>query len=110
MGTGTDAALATLVLVAVGGAFALVDARVSLIAALAGGCGTVAFELAAARDPELVREYWDRASVQIAAVALTIAAIAVGARFAPSIVLSFALGSLATYLAFLVAVSVADRA
>ena len=101
MGTRTDAALAILVLAAVGIAFVAVDASVWWPAVAVGGLGTVGFELAAARDPETVRDYWERPVVQALSVALSLVGIAIGAFAAPSSVLSFALGALAAYLVVL---------
>lgn len=101
MGTRTDAALAILVLATVGLAFAAVDATVSWPAAVVGGLGTVGFELAAFRAYETVRDYWERPAVQAVSVVLSLVGIAIGAWLAPSTVLSFALGSLVTYLVVL---------
>ncbi|ELY52970.1 hypothetical protein [Natronolimnohabitans innermongolicus] len=101
MGSTLDAALAVLVLVAVIAAFALVDAALSPLAVVAGALGTIAFELLAARAYETVRAYWERPLVQAGSVGLALLGIVVGARFAPSIVFSFALGALVTYLAYL---------
>lgn len=108
MGTQTDAALAILVLVAVGLAFVAVDAAVWWPAVAAGGLGTVGFELAAARAYETVRDYWERPGVQALSVGLSLVGIVIGAFVAASSVLSFALGSLVTYLAFLIIVTVED--
>ncbi|ELZ03526.1 hypothetical protein [Natrialba asiatica] len=101
MGTRTDATLAVLVLAAVGLAFASVGASVSLRSAAGGGCGTIAFEFIAARDPALVREYWERPAVQVTAVGLALLVIVSGATVAPSRVLSALAGALVTYLGFL---------
>ena len=101
MGTRTDAGLAILVLAAVGVAFAIVEASVRWPAAALGGVGTIAFEVAAARDPETVRDYWERPVAQAGSVVLALIGVAVGARIAPSSVLSFALGSLVVYLVLL---------
>ena len=101
MGTGTDAGLALLVLAATGIAYALVGAPVSPLALAVGGLGTVGFELVAARDPETVRDYWERPVVQAVSVALALVGVVAGAVVAPSVVLSFALGALVMYLVVL---------
>ena len=101
MGTSTDAGLAVLVLAAVGVAFLLAEAAVRWSAAAIGGLGTIAFELAAARAYETVRDYWERPVVQAGSVCLALLGIAVGTTIAPEIVLSVALGALAVYLCFL---------
>ncbi|WP_049928378.1 hypothetical protein [Halopiger goleimassiliensis] len=98
----TDAALATVVLAAVVIAVAAVDASIRWPAAAVGGLGTIAFELAATRAHGTVRFYWERPVVQGASVVLALVGVAAGAVIAPSSVLSFALGSLVTYLAYLV--------
>ncbi|AEH36701.1 hypothetical protein [Halopiger xanaduensis] len=107
MGARTDAGLTGLVLAATIAAFVRVGAPVSWPAAVLGGAGTLAFELVAARDPELVREYWEQRIVQVAAVILAVVVIIVGARVAPAPVLSAIAGALVTYLGFLVIVTVA---
>ncbi|ELY48520.1 hypothetical protein [Natronorubrum bangense] len=104
MGARTDAALALLVLVAVGTAFVIVEPGISWVAASIGGLGTLGFELAAARDPDSVRRYWERPLIQRGSVILALAGIAVGAVVAPSSVLSFAFGALVTYLVVLLVV------
>ena len=100
MGTLTDAILALFVLAVASFVFVLVDASLSVFAVLVGGLGTIGFELLAYRDPETVREYWERAVVQIGSVVLALVGVAAGAVVAPSSVLSFALGSLVTYLGY----------
>ncbi|SIR66634.1 hypothetical protein [Natronorubrum thiooxidans] len=104
MGVRIDAALALLVLIAVGTAFVIVEPGVSWVAASIGGLGTLVFELVAARDPETVRRYWDQPVVQGLTVAVTLAGIAIGAVVAPSSVLSFVFGALVTYLVVLLVV------
>lgn len=101
MGDRIDAALAILVLAAVGIAFAAVDAAVSWPGAVLGGLGTIGFELAATRAYETVREYWERPIVRVGSVVLSLIGIVIGALIAASIVLSVALGALVTYLGFL---------
>ena len=101
MGTRFDAALAALVLVAVGIAFVLAEASVSPVAAIIGGLGTIGFELVAARDVDTVRDYWERPVVQGTSLTLALLGVAIGSIVAPSSVLSFALGTLVTYLVFL---------
>ena len=101
MGARTDAALALLVLVAVGTAFVIVEPGISWVAASIGGLGTLGFELAAARDPNAVRRYWERPLIQGGSVILALAGIAVGAVVAPSSVLSVICGALVTYLVVL---------
>ncbi|MXV61397.1 hypothetical protein GS429_04820 [Natronorubrum sp. JWXQ-INN-674] len=109
MGTRTDAGLAVLVLVAAGIAFLVVEATVWWPAIVIGGLGTIGFELVAFRDPDTVREYWERPVVQFVSVILALVGVAVGARVAPSSVLSFVCGSLLAYLGFLAAVAVVRR-
>lgn len=104
MGPRRDAALSGLVLVAVGLAFVAVDAAVSLPAAVLGGFGTIAFELAAARAYGTVRGYWDRPLVQGLSLAAALVIVAVGTATAPDVVLSLFCGGAITYLAFLVLV------
>ncbi|THE63913.1 hypothetical protein D8Y22_16470 [Salinadaptatus halalkaliphilus] len=101
MGTGSDAALAVVVLVAAGVAFVLVDASPSLSATAVGGLGAIAFEIVAARDVATVRHYWDRAAVQGLSLALALLVIVIGALVAPETVLSLCCGGAITYLAFL---------
>ena len=101
MGARTDAALTILVLVAVGIAFVLVDASLSPLALALGGLGTIAFELVAARDVAIVREYWERPAIQAVSVVLALLVVAVGASIAPTVVLSLFCGGAITYLAFL---------
>ncbi len=100
----TDATLATVALAAFGLAALLVDATLRPPFVVAGGVGTVAFELLAARRRTAVRRRWERPGVRAAAVAA-----AVGAVLAPSAVLSAGVGSLATYLLVLGAVVAARR-
>ncbi|QRV13655.1 hypothetical protein JMJ58_11885 [Haloterrigena salifodinae] len=101
MGTRTDAALATLVLAAVGIAFVLVDASLSPLAVALGGLGTIVFELVAARAYETVRDYWERPLVEGLSLIATLIIVAVGATAAPEVVLSLFCGGAVTYLAFL---------
>lgn len=108
MGSRTDGALATVVLLAVVGAGVWTDASFVVPFAVLGGLGTLAFELVAARDPAAVRRRWERPAVQLGTGCLAIGTVAVGARVAPSAVLSTAFGVLATYLSVLGAVA-ADR-
>ncbi|APX95129.1 hypothetical protein [Natronorubrum daqingense] len=102
MGTLMDAILALFVLAVASFVFVfvLVDASLSVFAALVGGLGTIGFELLAYRDPQTVREYWERPVVQVGSVVLALGGVAAGAVVAPSSVLSFVLGSLVTYLGF----------
>lgn len=104
MGVRTDAALAIVVLVAITVAFVRVDASLSPPWFVLGGLATLAFELAAARDPAAVRRYWERPAVQYGTLLLAVAGVIAGARIAPSRALSSGLGALATYLVFLGAV------
>lgn len=101
MGTRTDAGLTLFVLGATVIAFVAVDASVRWPAAAVGGLGTLAFELVAAGAYDTVREYWERPVVQALSVALSVLGITIGAVVAASIVLSFALGALVTYLGYL---------
>ena len=105
----TDATLATVALAAFGLAALLVDATLRPPFVVAGGVGTVAFELLAARRRTAVRRRWERPGVRAAAVAAAVATAAVGAALAPSAVLSAGVGSLATYLLVLGAVVAARR-
>ncbi|SEH12956.1 hypothetical protein SAMN04487967_1053 [Natronorubrum sediminis] len=100
MGTLTDAILALFVLAVASFAFVLVDASLSVFPVFVGGLGTIGFELLAYRDPQTVREYWERPVVQVGSVVLALGGVAVGAVVAPSSVLSFVLGSIVTYLGF----------
>jgi len=107
MGLRRDGALATAVLFVAVALVVSLETPLSPPALLAGGAGTLAFELLASRDPEAVRRHWERPGVQTGAVAVALGTIAVGAFVAPSSVLSVFVGMLGTYLAFLsVAVSV----
>ncbi|RQG92218.1 hypothetical protein [Natrarchaeobius chitinivorans] len=102
----TDAALAVIVLFAAWAAFVLVEASVSVSAAVLGCLGTVAFEVVAARNPEPIRRRWESRPVQVAAVVTALATIVGGATVAPSHVLSAVSGALTTYLVFLALVTV----
>lgn len=104
MGVRTDGGLAVLALAVFSGAFVAVDAPISGPALVAGGAGTIAFELVAFRHFEAVRRVWERAAVQIGSLAGAFAIAAVGAIVAPAIVLSAGIGALVTYLLFLVVV------
>ncbi|WP_408957194.1 hypothetical protein [Natrinema sp. 74] len=101
MGTRTDGALAVLALAAFLALVVRVDASLSVGLLLLGGTTTVVFEILAARDPALVRSYWERWTVQLASLAAAISGAAVGARIAPTAVLSLCCGATVTYLAFL---------
>ncbi|WP_339102262.1 hypothetical protein [Haloterrigena salinisoli] len=101
MGNRTDAALAILVLAAVGIAFVAVGASVSWPAAAVGGLGTIGFELVAARAYETVRRYWERPLVRGLSLTAALLVVAVGAAAAPDVVLSLFCGGAVTYLAFL---------
>lgn len=97
----TDALLAL-----VAGAVFLVSLRIasgalSIPWLAAGGAGTLAFEAVATRRTRAVRRYWDRASVQAGAMALALVVAVAGATLAPSVVLSAAIGAIATYLLLL---------
>jgi len=105
MGTRYDAGLAVLVLVVAVVAVGLVEASLSLVAGVAGGVGTLVFEAVATRDRERVRRYWETVVVQAVSVGLSLVGIAVGALLAPSLVLSFVIGALVVYLAFLFVVA-----
>lgn len=101
MGTRTDGALALVALAAFAGLVVLVDASLSVGFLLVGGTATICFELLAARDPALVRDYWERRPVQFASLAVAIGGAAIGARIAPEIALSLCCGATVTYLVFL---------
>lgn len=101
MGARRDASLAVLVLAGAAIALVVVDASPSIVAAVAGGVGTVGFEVVAHRDRALVRRYWEQPLVQAVAVGIALGGIGVGAWAAPSAVLSFVLGALITYLGYL---------
>lgn len=106
MATRTDALLTLVVLGVVAVAYAVVEASRSVPFLATGALGTFAFELVTARHREAVRRRWEQPSVQGVTLAVALTGIVVGARVAPSIVLSFALGSLVAYLVFLVAVTI----
>ncbi|NGM68112.1 hypothetical protein G6M89_03635 [Natronolimnobius sp. AArcel1] len=101
MGARTDAALTGFVLVAVAVGFVLTNASLSSHAFALGGLATLAFEALAARDADTVRAYWERRSVQTAAVALALGTVLAGAIVAPSSVLSAMAGALVVYVLFL---------
>ncbi|QCS41432.1 hypothetical protein [Natrinema versiforme] len=101
MGTSTDGLLALIALAAFLGLAFLTDASLSIYFLPVGGTGTIVFELLAARDPALVRDYWERWPVQLASLAVAIGGAAVGARVAPVPVLSLCCGATLTYLVFL---------
>ncbi|MFP8951607.1 hypothetical protein ACLI4Z_01365 [Natrialbaceae archaeon A-arb3/5] len=101
MGARTDAALTVFVLIAVAVGFVLTNAALSRLAFALGSLATLAFEAVAARDPVIVREYWERTSVQAASVILALGGVLVGASVAPSSVLSAMAGALVAYLLFL---------
>ncbi|WP_222916932.1 hypothetical protein [Natrinema sp. SYSU A 869] len=101
MGTRTDGILAGIALAAFLGLAILANASLSLRFLLVGGIATITFELLAARDPSLVRYYWERRTVQLASLAVAISGAAIGARIAPVPVLSLCCGATITYLVFL---------
>ncbi|MFC4248991.1 hypothetical protein ACFOZ7_19020 [Natribaculum luteum] len=104
MGARRDGTLALVSLLAFVTAVALVDASLSPPALALGGIGTVAFELLATRDSDLVRRHWERPAVQGIALAAAVGVAAVGARVAPSLVLSAGIGALVAYLVVLASV------
>lgn len=106
MGARTDAVLALSALAVFLVLVTIVDATISLLFLFVGGTATLAFELLAARDPALVRRYWERRSVQLASLAVAIGIAIVGARVAPVLILSLCCGATITYLAFLALVHV----
>lgn len=110
MGARADALLTLVVLVAAAVASLLVDAVFSVPFLAVGAIATLAFEGIAARDPDVIRQYWERPVVQGVTLVVALAGVVVGARVAPSIVLSFAFGSLVTYLVFLAVTNPAYRA
>lgn len=101
MGTRTDGVLALIALAAFLGLVFLTDVSLSISFLLVGGIATITFELLAARDPALVREYWERWPVQLASLAVAIGGAAIGARVARVPVLSLCCGATITYLIFL---------
>ncbi|QLK27485.1 hypothetical protein HYG81_07765 [Natrinema zhouii] len=109
MGARSDALLAVVVLVAAAVASVLVDVVLSPSFLAVGAVSTLVFEAIAARDPDAVRRYWERPAVQGATLVVALAGVVVGARVAPSIVLSFTVGSLVTYLVFLAVTNPAYR-
>ncbi len=106
MGARRDGTLALVSLLAFVTAVALVDASLSPPALALGGAGTVAFELLATRDSARarVRRHWERPVVQGTALAATVGLAVVGARVAPSLVLSAGIGALVAYLVVLASV------
>ncbi|SDR14793.1 hypothetical protein [Natronobacterium texcoconense] len=109
MGARTDAALAVVALGAFVALVLLVDASLSLVYLALGAVGTLAFELLAARDPELVRYYWERPLVQFVSLAIAVGVAAIGARVAPTAVLSLCIGATVAYLVFLALVGAVRR-
>ncbi|MFB1063798.1 hypothetical protein [Natrinema sp. H-ect4] len=110
MGARADALLTLVVLFVTAVTYLLVDAVFSVPFLVAGAIATLAFEGIAARDPDPVRRYWERPVIQGVTLVVALAGVVVGARVAPSIVLSFAFGSLVTYLVFLALTNPAYRA
>jgi len=104
-----DGALAAIVLAWFLGLFAVVDAAVSIPAAILGGVGAVAVELAATRHASLVRTAWERPATQLVALCLGMGVGFAGAVLAPTALLSVGVGALVAYLAMLVGVSTRDR-
>lgn len=98
MGTRTDAALALAALAAIVSLFVLVEAALAPAFAALGAVATVLFELLAARRRESIRRIWERPAVQVGSFAAAIGVAAVGARTAPSPVLSFCCGATVAYL------------
>ena len=103
-GARTDAALALIALAAFVALAALVDASISVFYLLGGAVATVAFELLAARDPDLVRRYWERRRVRLASLLLAVGAAAIGARVAPTPVVSLCVGATSAYLVLLLSI------
>lgn len=106
MGTRIDAALALITLGAFVVALGFAGSPISITWLVLGGIGTAVFELLAARDRQLVRRHWERRPVQLVALALALGVAWIGARVAPSSVLSAGVGALVTYLLFLAVVSI----
>lgn len=104
--TRIDALLAVISLAAFGLAFVLVEASVSACFFALGSAATVAFELVATRDPETVRDYWERPGVRPVSLAAALGIAGVGAVLAPSSVLSAGIGALVAYLLVLLLVSI----
>lgn len=104
--TRIDALLAVISLAAFGLAFVLVEASISTPFFALGSATTVAFELAAARAPETVRDYWEQSGVRPASLAAALGIAGVGAVLAPSSVLSAGIGALVAYLLVLLLVSI----
>lgn len=109
MGARTDAALTLFVLAAAFVAFVLANGSLSALWFALGSLATLTFEAIAARDPARVRAHWERPLVQIGAVGLALVGVIVGARVAPSSVLSALMGAATMYVAFLSAVVVRRR-
>lgn len=96
--TAVDAALATLVLLAVVAAALGVGAQPSVPAVLTGAIATVLAEALAGRHERTIRRSWRRWPVKAGALVLAGAGIAVGVATAPSLALSAATGALVAYL------------
>lgn len=106
MGYRTDGVLGAIALGAFAGALVAVEAPLSPPFLALGAAGTAAFELVAFRRADLVRDYWERASIQVGALGLAFVLALGGAAIAPSIVLSAGIGAVGAYLLVLGAVLV----
>jgi hypothetical protein len=98
MGVRKDVSLTVSVLGTVFVAFVLTDEPLAVPFFVVGGASTLAFELVAGRDPALVRSYWNRSAIQFSALLVALGTVVLGARVAPSVVLSTMAGLLVTYL------------
>lgn len=96
-----DASLAAVALLAFGVALARRGVAPAPIPAVVGGIGTLAFEAAAGRYHERVREIWERPITRALAVAAAFAVAAAAGRLGVRPIASFAVGALATYLCVL---------
>lgn len=103
-GARTDAALALVALLAFAVIGVLVDASLSILYLGCGAAATIAFELVAARDPDRMRQYWERRPVQFASLVLAVGGAAVGAQLAPTVVVSLCVGATVAYLVLLAAI------
>ncbi|MFA9417049.1 hypothetical protein [Natrinema sp. HArc-T2] len=94
----TDGVLAVIALATFGGGLLAAGAPLSVPSVALGGLGTLLFEAIAFRHSELVRQYWERPTVQVGTLVGAFVIVGVGIAVAPSRLLSAGIGALVTYL------------
>ncbi|RZV11501.1 hypothetical protein BDK88_0380 [Natrinema hispanicum] len=94
----TDGVLAVIALAAFVGGLAVASAPLLLPFVAVGVLGTLVFEAIAFSHSDLVRQYWERPTVQLGTLAGAFVIVGIGIAVAPSRLLSAGIGALVTYL------------